>query len=1530
MKKSLIVAVLSVSLLFVSVQSPLTGGMREKRDYRAAVGLLREGDLELARGQYERFLSQYPDSDKRPRALFGLAETYYLEEKYEQAAVKYRQSLEKDLEGDYRGQAFERGLESARRGNRVELAKDLIELAGEDPLEEVSRQGLLEAVLLFEEKGRYESGLELIEQVLDKHPEDKEWLHEKAVYLAEIGRLDEGLELTDEIIAADREYVPEARLLRAEINYALGERDASAEDYRSLKEAENFRYEAYYGLAWLKVEEAELEQAVKKFKKVHDQAERPELQVRAARDVARVRAELGEQAEAEGWYDTALELAREPQRSNILIEKAEYLVENDQLEEAVDYYEEAQVTLPAESVKSLIEGYISLRRYESAAERLEEALEDGRISGFRWQRLLAHSYFKLRDLERAEVTIPAPAEAPDEEEKVDAFRLLGSIFYQQGKLSEARRIFETWGDEFPGSEPELNRALVEEKLGQRSQALERLKSIVDEQPADEIEARARYHLARIIFKEDAEQAGKELDKIDTTVLEPPVSVEYELLKLASQLETEGAQAEVYERARALKDSIEREVFLSRWYGKLVEAEVPRQWWEETLVTVLLDHRLVREDWGSTTVHHLRQRGWSDFSRQVGEKILETDLKPVAAQQVRLALLETYFEAGNYEGVEEYFPSVQHLREWSSENVRGLVHFTAQYYRALEEPTSGYARLVEIQETLPEVSQEDEWFIDENIAYFALHLGQSGQAREILAAIPAESRTRTGELNLAIAEHHSGASGQAYERLISLREWFEQPPLLFYDYGFRLLRYHEDFHRLRDWSEEFMGEDRFADEKSSEPLVENIQFWASQDAETEAIEYAERLIERSEKRSFLARLKYYQGVAYYNRGDLEKAGEVLSLLREESEPVEELLARTLRIEVELALRLDDWTGAYERWQDLHELEAGGEPGARILGEAGLQAAPDRFETLLEVMESDYADYLAPGDAIFWEARLAEERGVDGAAIEAYEKYLAGGYENYDLQSQRRLAEIYAENEDFEEALHHWSEIYEATGEPEVLVEKAFIKREMDSYHESSELFLAAREEQPEREQWFDYQLGRNKVETDSPAVGLEAIETAISEAPSDAEWLTEAKGDGLRLALNHGETGVAENLIEMLGETPEKLLYRAELTRQLGDEATALQELQAFEGEFSAAQEGLEEEHREIGASIYWENENYEQLIEHLSEIPGRPRHQLWRLQSLLALEKEDSATSLYQGMDSEVVAEAAEQLGDYYFERGDWRYARGYYEEADETPRVLIRLVEVEMEQKNYERALDRLAAVLEKPADELAEDEWMPVVLNRLEGIVEKGEIPEAGLQKITAHPELFEQLDEAAPLALSWALEAEQVEKVKEYYEWLSAEQLEEQLYRELAEFLNKHEKWELLEEISGVHADLDEEIPAARAYYRLVPQVRGSDDPDTEVVEKLNQELDEAVDAASPYGPRLQVLIGDFYFRRGDYQQAAVEYHKVGLLFDEPPNRAPARLKLGEAQLRLGNEERAREILVELSEDDQVEAEISGEAVELLNEL
>jgi|GEM_PF-4074569 len=1530
MKKSLIVAVLSVILLFFFVQSPLAGGMRERRDYRAAVGLLREGELELARGQYERFLRQYPDSNKRPRALFGLAETYYLEEKNEQAAEKYRQSLEKDLEGDYRGQAFERGLESSRRSNQVELAKSLIELAGEDPLEEVSREGLLEAVLLFEEQGRYESGLELIEQVLDKHPEDKEWLHEKAVYLAEIGRLEEALEFTDEIIAAEGEYAVEARLLRAEINYALGEREASAEDYRRLKEEENFRYEAYYGLAWLKVDEGELKQAVKKFKKVHEGAEKPVLQVRASRDGARVKAELGEQAEAESWYDTAIELAREPERSNILIEKAEYLVENDQLEEAVDYYEEAQVTLPAESVKSLIEGYISLRRYEEAAERLEEALGDGRISGFRWQRLLAHSYFKLRDLEQAEVTIPAPAEAPDEDEKVDAFRLLGSIFYQQGELSEARRIFETWGDEFPGPEPELNRALVEEKLGQRSQALERLKSIVAEQPADEIEARARYHLARIIFRDDPEQAAEELAKIDTTVLEPPISVEYELLKLASYLEVEGAREDVYERARRLKDSIEREVFLSRWYGKLVEAEVPRQWWEETVVEVLLDYPLVREDWGSTTVHHLRQRGWSDFSRQVGEKILETDLAAAAEQQVRLALLETFLEAGNYEGVGEYFPSSRHLRDWSPKNVRDLVHLTARFFRTLDEPASGYARLVEIRETLPEVRQEDEWFIDENIAFFALNLGQSGPAREILAAIPAESRSKTGELNLAIAEHHSGASGQAYERLISLRDWFEKPPHLFYDYGFRLLRYHEDFHRLREWSEEFMGEERFAGEESSEPLVENIQFWASQDAETEAIEYAGQLIERSEERSFLARLKYYQGIAYYNRGDLEKAGEVLSLLREEYEPVEELLARTLRIEVELALRLDDWAGGYERWQDLHELEAGGEPGARILGEAGLQAAPDRFETLLEVMESDYSDYLAPGDAIFWEARLAEERGEDGAAIEAYEKYLSEGYESYDLQSQRRLAEIYVEKESFEEALHHWSEIYEATEESDVLVEKAFIKREIERYRESSELFLEAREAQPEREQWFDYQLGRNKVETDSPAVGLEKIEIAISEAPADKEWLTEALEDGLRLALNHGETEVAQNFIQKLEESPAKLLYRAELSRQLGDKEAALQELQTFETEYSAEQEGLEEEHREIGASIYWENETYEELVEHLPSSPDRAHHQMWLLDALLALGKEDEATGLYHQKDTEVTAEASEKLADFYFDRGDWRYARGYYEEAEETPRVLIRLVEVEMELKNYERALERLAVVLEKPDDELLEDEWMPVVLNRLGGIVEGGEIPEAGLQKITAHSELFEQLDEAAPLALSWALEVERAEDVKEYYEWLTEEQLDDRLYRELAEFLNKHEKWELLEEISGEHAHLGEDIPAVRAYYRLVPQVRGSDDPDTEVVEKLNRALDEAVDAASPYGPRLQVLIGDFYFRRGDYQQAAVEYHKVGLLFDEPPNREPARLKLAEAQLRLGNDERAREILVDLNEDEQVETEISEKAAELLEEL
>jgi len=62
--------------------------------YSYAKKLFDQGDLENARGQFEIFISKYPDSKNADNARFWIADSYYVEKWYEKAILEYQKVLE--------------------------------------------------------------------------------------------------------------------------------------------------------------------------------------------------------------------------------------------------------------------------------------------------------------------------------------------------------------------------------------------------------------------------------------------------------------------------------------------------------------------------------------------------------------------------------------------------------------------------------------------------------------------------------------------------------------------------------------------------------------------------------------------------------------------------------------------------------------------------------------------------------------------------------------------------------------------------------------------------------------------------------------------------------------------------------------------------------------------------------------------------------------------------------------------------------------------------------------------------------------------------------------------------------------------------------------------------------------------------------------------------------------------------------------------------------------------------------------------
>jgi tol-pal system protein YbgF len=68
--------------------------------YKDAYETFHRGNFEGARGKFEAFLRQYPNTELSDNAQFWIGETYYLKKDYEKAIIEYEKAIVKYPEGD--------------------------------------------------------------------------------------------------------------------------------------------------------------------------------------------------------------------------------------------------------------------------------------------------------------------------------------------------------------------------------------------------------------------------------------------------------------------------------------------------------------------------------------------------------------------------------------------------------------------------------------------------------------------------------------------------------------------------------------------------------------------------------------------------------------------------------------------------------------------------------------------------------------------------------------------------------------------------------------------------------------------------------------------------------------------------------------------------------------------------------------------------------------------------------------------------------------------------------------------------------------------------------------------------------------------------------------------------------------------------------------------------------------------------------------------------------------------------------------
>ena len=72
-----------------SLKNAIKGKTEKESAYALAYETFKEGKYEKARGEFQNFLKQYPDSEYSDNAQFWIGESFYFEKKYEKAILEY-------------------------------------------------------------------------------------------------------------------------------------------------------------------------------------------------------------------------------------------------------------------------------------------------------------------------------------------------------------------------------------------------------------------------------------------------------------------------------------------------------------------------------------------------------------------------------------------------------------------------------------------------------------------------------------------------------------------------------------------------------------------------------------------------------------------------------------------------------------------------------------------------------------------------------------------------------------------------------------------------------------------------------------------------------------------------------------------------------------------------------------------------------------------------------------------------------------------------------------------------------------------------------------------------------------------------------------------------------------------------------------------------------------------------------------------------------------------------------------------------
>jgi tol-pal system protein YbgF len=115
-------------------KNAIKGKTDKEAAYALAYETFKEGKYEKARGEFQNFLKQYPDSEYSDNAQFWIGESYYFEKKYEKAILEYEKVVKNYPKGSKVPYAMlKQGLSFLNLGEKASARSILQQIITEYP-----------------------------------------------------------------------------------------------------------------------------------------------------------------------------------------------------------------------------------------------------------------------------------------------------------------------------------------------------------------------------------------------------------------------------------------------------------------------------------------------------------------------------------------------------------------------------------------------------------------------------------------------------------------------------------------------------------------------------------------------------------------------------------------------------------------------------------------------------------------------------------------------------------------------------------------------------------------------------------------------------------------------------------------------------------------------------------------------------------------------------------------------------------------------------------------------------------------------------------------------------------------------------------------------------------------------------------------------------------------------------------------------------------------------------------------------------